>query len=914
MNDWVLLIDFGASFSRAAIVDDAGRVEPVEVDGAATVPSGVWADSKGRLVTGVAARQQARLAPERWDRAPKRALGQDTLKLGSTSVPVTDAVAAVLRRLSTEAIKRRGRAPREVRLLAPARWDAPRRQALLAAARSAGLDRPKISGGAHLVDTPFAAGRFLTATGRLPAGAKVALFDLGGGGVETSVIEAVPAPIGVQARAAAAAGGSGTPGSAALVVVDRVVVRALGGLVGLGGECYDDLLHKQVAAALSGIDSARLLEPPDAEWRRAAEGLFREVRRAKEELSQVHSVRLDAGPLINSPLQLTRINLEALLRPEILRSARELAATIELAGLRPRALHAVYLTGGASRMPLVARAVYDVLGVQPQLLDESGFLAGAAGWTPQDQLDPGTTRITSAGRSLEVLKPFLPPVTGSIPVIRPAPPEADEAPAGASAGPGGAATGNGKTSKGNTRPSGAGGSSFGATSAGAFGAGTGSGRSAFGTGSAAGAFGAGSAAGNSSAGQGSGGAGAASGGRAASGKSAGTKARAAEARASTTAGDRSASGETTSGTTAGKTTFGKRTGAEAAGAEPWVSPAVAGSRARTGSSGRGAGVGGGGGPSAPATRASSEGEETSEAATGRPLWRRPVAVAVAVAVVALLIGGLALNRPSSGSEDDGPGTSGADLPTATPTATPSPTSSLDVSNSLLPVTGLTATTKKITVELSWQSVEGADSYLVLRDPGEPGQASKPVAGTTFGDRPGDGAPHTYSVVAVDHTGEAGPAGASVAAQPAQTPYGAEQDIASDWVGLIPAVPGSRGKLGQVCKGTKASSAHSDGRIACRLKHGPQFQILRFPSKAERDARAAQLDHAKGVDRSKWSVKGSRREARHGLLLIAGAKAVNGPFRWWTFDDAPTYAMSVQWPKHSAKSIAKWFSKQAPFRG
>jgi hypothetical protein len=771
LNDWVLLIDFGTSFSRAAIVDADGRVEPVEVDGAVAVPSGVWADAKGRLISGVPALRQARLAPERWNRAPKRSLGQAKLSLGSAEVAVSDAVAAVLKQLSAEAIRRRGGAPRAVRLICPARWDAARRETLLVAARSAGLDAPKVTGGAHLVDAPFAVSRLLAERNQLPAESKIALFDLGGGGVETAVIEAA---------GAAGSGTAGDRGSAG----DQFVVRALGGIAGLGGECFDDLLFQQVAVgAFSGQDSARLLDPPDAEWRRSAEGLFREVRRAKEELSRSHSVRLDHGTLMpHSPLQLNRIPMEALLRPEVLRSARELATTIELAGLRPRTLDAVYLIGGASQMPMVSRVIYDVLGVTPTVLDESGFLAGAAGWTPQDRIDPNLTRTTPAGRTLQAQRPTILPTTGSIPVIRPlAATAVPPTPAPQPSAP---------------QPS------------------------------------------------------------------------------------------------------APQTSATALIAMPPAPPGTPVPAAEPG-------------PDHPGPIRLDPAPPT-----GRPVWRRPVpvlVVVVAVIVVALLLGGFALNDGDAATT--GAATGAGPTPSPSPTPEPTPSATLDVSDSLLPVAGLTAHTKKITVTLRWSRVDGADSYQVVRDGDTPAEVSQPVAGTRFADRPGDGDRHTYRVVALDVDGNEGPVGNTVRPPAAATPYGAEQDIASVWITMIPEKSGAKGKAGQTCKGTKASSEHSNGRIVCRLKNGLQYQILRFASKKQRDARVAQLTKAKGAHAGRWSVKGkgSRAKKVTGQLITAGAKAPNGPWRVWTFDDRPTYAMSVQWPKHSAKALAQWWQKKAPFQ-
>jgi Hsp70 protein len=380
VSDWILLIDFGASLSRAAVRHPDGRVEPIEVDGATVMPSGVWADATGTLSAGLPAQRQARLSPERWDRAPKRSLGQPSMLLGELEVNVPVAVAAVLTRLTSDVIKRRG-APRQVRLTCPALWDAEQRQALLSAAALAGLGSADGEDGeVQLVDAPTVVGAYLAEHGLLAPAAKVALFDLGGGGLETAVLE------------------SGAEG---------IVVRSLGGIPGLGGEFFDDLIYREVAAqALAGWDpelAGRLWEPPDPAWRRATEGLFREVRRAKEDLSRYQTVHLDTGPLIDTPLTLDRTQVEALLRPQILRSARELAVTIELAGLRPRLLDAIYLIGGGSRMPLVERAVYDITGVRPTLLEEPDVLAAAAGWTPRDRIDRALTPITRSGRGLPAL-------------------------------------------------------------------------------------------------------------------------------------------------------------------------------------------------------------------------------------------------------------------------------------------------------------------------------------------------------------------------------------------------------------------------------------------------------------------------------------------------------------------------------
>jgi hypothetical protein len=372
VNDWTLLIDFGTSFTKAAIADDDGRTELVELDGGLAMPSGIWAESNGKLVAGLAAQRQAKLAPERWDRAPGRWLGLgEPLVLGMKAVDPVKAVAEVLRRIAAEALRRRGTKPREVRITCSPRWNETRRRALLAAAEVAGLGA---AGPPRLIESSIATALQLGRIGRFDVGTKVAVLNLGGGSAESAVLEST---------------------------ADGIVVRALGGIEGVGGEQFDDLLFRKVVAhKLKGVDpqiADKVWDPPDAEWRRAAEDLFREVRRAKEELSQQQNAHLDTGPLINIPLQLTRIELESVLRAEILRSARETATTIELAGLRARQLNGLLITGGSARIPLVGRAIFDVIGVRAELLTEPELFLGAAAWTPQSRVERTPTRITVAG-------------------------------------------------------------------------------------------------------------------------------------------------------------------------------------------------------------------------------------------------------------------------------------------------------------------------------------------------------------------------------------------------------------------------------------------------------------------------------------------------------------------------------------
>ena len=192
MNDWTLLIDFGTSFTKAAIADADGRTEPIELDelnGSLVMPSGIWAEANGKLVAGPSARKQAQLHPERWDRAPGRSLGlSEPLWLGRNAVDPVKATAEILRRVVSEAARYRSGKPRRVRLTCSPRWNSTRRDALLAAVRLAGLG--ELAGGPpELVEYPVATALRLTQLGRFGVGTKFAVLGLGGGSAETAVLE-----------------------------------------------------------------------------------------------------------------------------------------------------------------------------------------------------------------------------------------------------------------------------------------------------------------------------------------------------------------------------------------------------------------------------------------------------------------------------------------------------------------------------------------------------------------------------------------------------------------------------------------------------------------------------------------------------------------------------------------------------
>jgi actin-like ATPase involved in cell morphogenesis len=334
----VLSIDVGTSNTVAVLAAPGQQPRVVEVDGAATMPSAVYADEDGVILVGRDAERQARMDPTRFEPTPKRRIDDGALLLGGSVVPVTDALAAVLRRVLDETVRQLGGAlPDEFRLTHPANWGAPRRNTLMSAGRLAGM-----TGNIVMVPEPVAAAAHFN---RLAPGSSLAVYDLGSGTFDVAVVAATPGGFTVQAS---------------------------DGLADLGGTDMDQLLLEYVGRQVSNRDAARwqqLLRPESTADRRAQRALVEDVRAAKEALSR-HPQTVVPMPEPFADVTVTRPELEALIRPSLTRSIELLSSTIAASGVHPMSLAGIYLVGGASRMPLVGALIGERLRVAPVSLDQ----------------------------------------------------------------------------------------------------------------------------------------------------------------------------------------------------------------------------------------------------------------------------------------------------------------------------------------------------------------------------------------------------------------------------------------------------------------------------------------------------------------------------------------------------------------
>ncbi|WP_053084635.1 PQQ-binding-like beta-propeller repeat protein [Streptomyces viridochromogenes] len=342
MAEWVLAIDFGTSFTTAAMTGRDGRAEVLEVEESRYLPSLVYRDEDGQLLVGHAADSEARVFPERAERLPKRALasGRPTVRLGGTAVAVVDLVAAVLGEVTAEALRRHNQLPPDrVVLTHPARWGSDELDLLAQAAVQAGMPAPQF------LPEPVAAAIYYT-TPDLPVGAYVAVYDLGGGTFDTAVLRRT---------------GTGYE-----------LVGAPGGDPHLGGEDFDEALLDMVGQHAQAIDPVpwqHLWHHDDRTTRKAQRTLRQEITRAKKLLSKHMSCTLYIEGYSES-VRVTRPEFEAAIDTRLHDSVTELLHTIKTASLVPAQLSAVYLTGGSSRIPRVSELVGTAIGALPRTSDD----------------------------------------------------------------------------------------------------------------------------------------------------------------------------------------------------------------------------------------------------------------------------------------------------------------------------------------------------------------------------------------------------------------------------------------------------------------------------------------------------------------------------------------------------------------
>jgi molecular chaperone HscA len=361
---YALGVDLGTSNTVAMLRWPDGRTRPLLFDGQPVMPSGVFLDQAGRLHVGRDAQRLAQADPGRYDPNPKRRIDEAGVLLGDAEVATVDLFAGLLRAVAQAAVEAVGFLPPAV-LTYPATWGARRRDTLTTAVSRAGwppaervepTGGPSVSqpgSGTRLVPEPVAAARYFADVLRrpVPVGAALAVFDFGGGTLDIAVVRNEGADHNGRAR---------------------FVVIGSGGLAELGGLDLDAALVEHLGRLVSTAQPQvwqQLSQPESTTGWRNRRQFWDDVRGAKEMLSRT-TVAPVAVPGVEQAVHLTRDELERLATPLLRRAVFEAGSVIAHCGLTPDQLAGLFLVGGSSRVPLVARLLHAELGVAPTVLEQ----------------------------------------------------------------------------------------------------------------------------------------------------------------------------------------------------------------------------------------------------------------------------------------------------------------------------------------------------------------------------------------------------------------------------------------------------------------------------------------------------------------------------------------------------------------
>ena len=313
-------VDLGTTFVAAAVARPTGIAMVPLGDQAVVAPAAVAVRPDGSIVTGDAAERRAVSQPALVARGLKRRLGDpEPVGLGDVSYPVATLLGAQLRDVVTRVADREGGPAERIVLSHPTTWTPTRRGRFEEVARAAGLEAP-------LLVTDAEAAVQHAAPSRLRDGGIVAVYDLGGGGFEATVVRTGPGGPEIL----------GTPEGTDV----------------LGGADIDEAILSYVDDAVGG--ALARLDLDDARTAVALARLRQDCVLAKETLSlDTEAVVPVFLPGRHFEIRLNRTTFEQMLRAPLQSTLDALSHAVRSAGLAPADVDAVLLVGGSTRIPMV---------------------------------------------------------------------------------------------------------------------------------------------------------------------------------------------------------------------------------------------------------------------------------------------------------------------------------------------------------------------------------------------------------------------------------------------------------------------------------------------------------------------------------------------------------------------------------
>jgi len=353
----VIGIDLGTTNSCVAVMDGSNPKVIENAEGMRTTPSMVAFTDDGEVLVGLPAKRQAVTNPENTFFAIKRLIGRrwedPTVAKDQKLVPYqlvkadngdawveshgkkyspSQISAYILQKMKETAESHLGQKVEQAVITVPAYFNDAQRQATKDAGKIAGLEVLRI------INEPTAAA--LSYGLEKKEGQTIAVYDLGGGTFDVSILE----------------------------IGDGVFeVKSTNGDTFLGGEDFDMRIVDYLADEFKkeqGID----LRGDKLALQRLKEA----AEKAKIELSSTQQTEVNlpfitadqSGPK-HLTMKLTRAKLESLVEDLIKRTIAPCEAALKDAGLKPGEISEVILVGGMTRMPKVVETVKTFFGKEP---------------------------------------------------------------------------------------------------------------------------------------------------------------------------------------------------------------------------------------------------------------------------------------------------------------------------------------------------------------------------------------------------------------------------------------------------------------------------------------------------------------------------------------------------------------------
>jgi len=360
----IIGIDLGTTNSCVAIMEGNTTKVIENSEGARTTPSIIAYQDNDEILVGASAKRQAVTNPKNTLYAVKRLIGrkfaekevQKDIDLMPFKIAAADngdawvevrgkklapqqVSAEILRKMKKTAEDYLGEEVTDAVITVPAYFNDAQRQATKDAGRIAGLDVKRI------INEPTAAALAFGLDKNEKGDRKIAVYDLGGGTFDVSIIE--------------------------IADVDgekQFEVLATNGDTFLGGEDFDQRIIEYIIAEFKkdqGVDLGKDVL--------ALQRLKEAAEKAKIELSSSSQtdinlpyVTADASGPRHLNIKLSRAKLEALVDDLIERTIAPCRTAIKDAGVAVSAIDDVILVGGMSRMPKVQEKVKEFFGKEPR--------------------------------------------------------------------------------------------------------------------------------------------------------------------------------------------------------------------------------------------------------------------------------------------------------------------------------------------------------------------------------------------------------------------------------------------------------------------------------------------------------------------------------------------------------------------